>query len=73
MDCGDVSGLNNTATRAAGRNLLEQAEPFAADRELVSREAGEVAARFRQVISEALRNRVRDQHTNTTGTVLLVC
>ena len=63
FDCGDVSGLN--MTRDAGeprRDLLEQVEPFAADRELVHAEAGEVAAGLRQARNEALRNRIGDLH-----------
>ena len=48
--------------REAGHNLLEQVNPFSADRELVHAEAREVAARFRHAPNEALRNGIGDLH-----------
>src|SRR6516164_4110413 len=55
---------HNRYTREAGRNLLEQIEPFAANRELGPAETGEVAAGLGQACNEALRDWIRDPHEN---------
>ena len=48
--------------REAGRDFLEQIEPFATDRELGPAETGEVAARLRHGRNEALCDWIGDQH-----------
>ena len=46
----------------AGRHLLEQLDPFAAQRRLDIDEAGDVAARTRQALNETAADRIGDHH-----------
>jgi len=46
----------------AGRNLLQQLQPFPADTVFKQHEAGGVAARLHQARDVAGANRVRDRH-----------
>ncbi len=48
--------------RKVGSSFLEQIEPFAADREFVSAETGDIAARLPHARNETLCNRIGDRH-----------
>ena len=56
--------LKETHAFHAGRDLLEQLEPFPADAVFVSGEPGGVAARLRQTLDEPGTDRIGDLHEN---------
>ena len=69
---GYSSVANDPHPRHAGRDLLEQLQPLAAQAVLERDEAGGVAARPRQAVDEAGTDRVDDLQ-NTIGTVRVAC
>src|SRR5215468_5331178 len=59
---GDARVANNRRAAHAGRNLLEQLEPFAAHAVYDARKSGRVAARPRQARDEAAADRIAGIH-----------